>query len=142
MIGVLLSLGLYIYQTMKPRLLELSLYEDGTLRGADVFKLQTSETVAVYRYDGDLYFVNAGYLERQLLNLIAAKPRLRVVVLDFESVSFIDATGEEVVSLIAEHLKVAGIDFYISRVKKPLMDVFERTGLVKKIGIHHFFLTR
>lgn len=142
MIGVLLSLGLYIYQTMRPRLLELSLYEDGTLRGAEVFNLQTSETVATYRYDGDLYFVNAGYLERQLLNLIAAKPKLKVVILDLESVSFIDATGEEVMSQIAEHLKVAGIDFYIARAKKPLMDVFKRTGLVKKIGEHHFFLTR
>ena len=142
MIGVLMSLGLYIYQTMTPKLLEVSLYEDGTLRGAETFKLQTSETVAIYRYDGDLYFVSAGYLERQLLNFIAEKPRLKVVVLDFESVSFIDATGEEVVSLIAEHLKVAGIDFYIARAKKPLMDVFKRTGLVKKVGEHHFFLTR
>ena len=142
MIGVLLSLGLYIYQTMKPKLLELSLHSDGTLRGAESFNLQTSDTVAVYRYDGDLYFVSAGYLERQLLNLISEKPKLRVLVLDFESVSFIDATGEEVVSLLTEHLKVAGIDFYIARAKKPLMDVFERTGLVKKIGRHHFFLTR
>lgn len=141
-VGVLLSLGLYIYQTMRPRLLELSLAEDGTLRGAEVFNLQTSDSIAIYRYDGDLYFVNAGYLERQLLNLIAAKPKLKVIILDFESVSFIDATGEEIVSLIAEHLKVAGIDFYIARAKKQLMDVFERTGLVKKIGKHHFFLNR
>ncbi len=142
MIGVLLSLGLYIYQTMKPKLLELSLHSDGTLRGAKTFNLQTSETIAIYRYDGDLYFVSAGYLEKQLLNYIAAKPKLRVVILDFESVSFIDATGEEVVGLIAEHLKVANIDFYIARAKKPLMDVLKRTGIVEKIGEDHFFLTR
>lgn len=142
MIGVLLSLGLYIYQTMTPKLLEVSMHSDGTLRGAKTFNLQTSETVAVYRYDGDLYFVSAGYLERQMLNFIAAKPKLKVLILDVESVSFIDATGEEVISLLAEHLKIAGIDFYLARAKKPLMDVLERTGMVEKLGRHHFFLTR
>ena len=141
-IGVFLSLGLYIYRTMRPKLIELSISEDGTLRGADSFNLQTSESMVIYRYDGDLYFINAGYLERQLLNFIAEKPDLKVVVLDFESVSFIDATGEEVVGLINDHLKVAGIDFYIARAKKPLMDVFKRTGLVDKIGEQHFFLRR
>jgi SulP family sulfate permease len=142
MIGVLLSLGLYIYQTMTPKLLEVSLHNDGTLRGARTFKLQTSDTIAIYRYDGDLYFVSAGYLERQLLNYIAAKPKLKVLILDLESVSFIDATGEEVISLLAEHLKVARIDFYIARAKKPLMDVFERTGITNKVGKHHFFVSR
>ena len=141
-IGVLLSLGLYIYQTMTPKLLEVSRSDDGTLRGSDTFSLQTSESVTIYRYDGDLYFVSAGYLEKQLLDGVAAKPKLKVLVLDVESVSFIDATGEEVISLLHEHLKVAGIDFYIARAKKPLMDVFTRTGIVEKLGVNHFFLTR
>jgi SulP family sulfate permease len=142
MIGVLLSLGLYVYQTMTPKLLEVSLHSDGTLRGAKTFNLQVSESVAIYRYDGDLYFVSASYLERRLLNYIADKPLLKVVILDLEAVSFIDATGEEVISLIAEHLSIAHIDFYIARPKKPLMDVFKRTGIIKKIGKHHFFLKR
>jgi SulP family sulfate permease len=142
MIGVFLSLGLYIYQTMTPKLLEVSRHEDGTLRGANTFNLQTSETVAIYRYDGDLYFVSAGYLEKRILDYTAAKPHLKVLILDLESVSFIDATGEEVIILIGEHLKSAGIDFYLARTKKPLMDVFERTGLLQKIGKENFFLSR
>ncbi len=142
MIGVLLSLGLYIYQTMRPKLLEVARHNDGTLRGADTFKLQTTDTVAIYRYDGDLYFVNAGYLERQLLNKVADKPDLKVLILDLESVSLIDATGEEIIGLIAENMKVSGIDFYLARPKKPLMDVFKRTGLVDKVGEQNFFLTR
>jgi len=142
MIGVLLSLGLYIYQTMTPKLIEVSRHEDGTLRGAKTFNLQTSDTIAIYRYDGDLYFVSAGYLEKRILDYTAAKPRLKVLILDLEAVSFIDATGEEVIILISEHLKSAGIDFYIARTKKPLMDVFQRTGLLQKIGERYFFLSR
>ena len=35
-VGVILSLGIYLYRTMHPRFAELSLHEDGTLRDAEV----------------------------------------------------------------------------------------------------------
>ena len=95
MIGVLLSLGLFLYRTMSPHFVEVSRHDDGTLRNADLFNLKTSDTVSVFRYGGDLYFANAGYLEGKVLNSIAAKPDLKVLILDFESVDLVDSTGEE-----------------------------------------------
>ncbi|KAG1707696.1 putative sulfate transporter 4.2 [Nymphon striatum] len=115
MIGVLLSLGLFLYRTMTPRFIEVCRHEDGTLRNAELFKLQTSDTVSVFRYEGDLYFANAGYLEGKVLNSIAAKPDLKVMILDFESVDLVDSTGEETLGRIAERLEVAGIELYIAR---------------------------
>lgn len=43
----------------------------------------------------------------------------------------IDATGEEVLHHLAKHLKSVGVELYIARAKKQLMDVFYRAGLVK-----------
>ena len=55
--------------------------------------MRTSDTLALFRYDRDLYFVNAGYLEKRLVNAVADKPQLKVAILDIEAVEQIDTTG-------------------------------------------------
>jgi len=138
-IGVALSMVFYIYRTMTPHFAEVALTEEGTYRDAKIFGMETSATVAFYRYDGDLYFANAGYLERKLLNAVADKPELKVLVLDLEAVDQIDATGEEMLSHMSERLKEAGIEFCISRTKHKVEDALKRSGLYDVIGEDHFF---
>jgi SulP family sulfate permease len=142
MAGVLLSLGLFLYRTMTPKFVEVARHEDGTLRNAELFNLKTSDNLSIYRFDGDLYFANSGYLEGKMLNSIAAKPNIKVIILDLESVDQIDATGEETLSRILERLTSADIEFYIARGKKPVLDAFKRSGLYDKIGERHFFRER
>ncbi len=138
MVGIVMSLGLYLYRTMTPHFAEVARHEDGTLREADLFELETSDTVGVYRYDGDLYFANTGYLEGKLLNAIASKPDMKVLILDLEAVAQVDATGEEMLSNLADRLMTTGIEFYVARAKKPILDAFERSGLYHKIGEERF----
>jgi len=138
-IGIALSIAFYLFRTMKPHFAEVALNEDGTFRDAKIFKLETSETVAFYRYDGDLYFANAGYLERKLLNAVADKPKLKVLVLDLEAVDQIDVTGEEMLSHMSQRLEEAGIEFCITRTKHKVEDTLKRSGLYDVIGENHFF---
>jgi SulP family sulfate permease len=142
MAGVLLSLGLFLYRTMSPKFVEVARHDDGTLRDAALFNLKTSDNVSIYRFDGDLYFANSGYLEGKVLNSIAAKPNTKVIILDLESVDQIDATGEETIGRIVERLVAADIMFYIARGKKPVLDAFKRSGLYDKIGNENFFRER
>lgn len=142
-IGVLLSLALYLFRTMQPHFAEVALNEDDTFRDAKVFGLEASSTVAFYRYDGDLYFANAGYLERKLLNSVADKPELKVLVLDIEAVEQIDVTGEEMLGHMAKRLQEAGIEFYVTRPKHKVEEVLKRSGLYETIGgKEHFFAKR
>jgi len=141
-IGIAISLAFYIYRTMRPHFAEVSMHEDGTFRDARVFGMETSDTLALFRYDGDLYFVNAGYLEKRLVNAVADKPELKVAILDIEAVDQIDTTGEEMLTHISEWFKEAGIDFYITRPKFKVSDVLKRTGLYDKIGDDHIFNKR
>jgi len=138
-IGIGLSLVFYLYRTMTPHFAEVSLTEEGIYKDARLNALKTSKTVAFYRYDGDLYFANAGYLERKLLNAVADKPELKVLVLDLEAVDQIDVTGEEMLSHMSEGLAEAGIEFCISRVKFKVEDALKRSGLYDEIGADHFF---
>ncbi len=142
MAGVLLSLGLFLFRTMSPKFVEVARHEDGTLRDAALFNLKTSDNLSIYRFDGALYFANAGYLEGKILNHIAAKPETKVIILDIEPVDQIDATGEETLNRILERLSAADIEFYIARGRKPVLDAFKRSGLYDKIGKNHFFRER
>ena len=137
--GVVLSLLFYIYKTMRPHFAEVSLHTDGTLRDAEIFGMETSQNMAIFRYDGDLYFANASYLEKQLLNAVADKPELKVLVLDLEAVDQIDVTGEEMLTHMSERLHEAGIEFYITRAKFKVTDALKRSGLYDRIGEEPFF---
>lgn len=140
--GVILSLILYIYRTMQPHFAEVSMDADGTFRDAHKFGMETSDTIAAFRYDGDLYFANASYLEKRLLNAVADKPKLKVLVLDLEAVDQIDVTGEEMLTHMSERLKEAGIEFFITRAKFKVTDTLKRSGLYDVIGAEHFFSKR
>lgn len=142
MVGVLLSLGLFLYRTMSPNFVEVARHSDGSMRDAKAHGLKTSDTVAVFRFDGDLYFASTGYLEGKLLNSIAQKPNLKVLVLDMESVDQVDSTGEEMLEKLADRLKSVGIEFYVARTKFRVYEALQRSGLAKHIGEERFFRER
>ncbi|MEM7376272.1 MAG: sulfate permease [Pseudomonadota bacterium] len=141
-VGVILSLVLYLYRTMQPHFAEVARDDDGVFRDAALYKLTTSETMALYRYDGDLYFANAGYLETRLLDAVADKPALRVLILDIEAVDQIDATGEDMLARISENLDAAQIAFYLTRPKFKVLDALKRSGLYRRIGEKRIFAKR
>ena len=142
LIGVVLSLGLFLYRTMSPNFAEVARHADGTMRNAQLHHLKTSDTVGVYRFDGELYFGNAGYLEGKLLNSIALKPAMKVMVLDMEGVGRIDATGDTMLQKMAERLRATGIEFYIARVKLQVYEAMQHSRLVSYIGEPPFFRER
>ena len=141
-VGVLLSLGLFLYRSMRPRFAELSLHPDGTFRDALLHKLPRCKHISVLRFDGSLYFANAGYFETSVLKNVASKPDLRYVILDLEGINEIDATGEEVIGQLGERLGHAGIKVLIARPKRQTMAIFDRSGLREEVGGEHFFRTR
>jgi SulP family sulfate permease len=142
MVGVLLSLALFLYRSMAPRIAVLSRDPDGTLRDADVRKLETCRNISLIRFDGSLYFANTGYFEDKILERVALKPDLQFVIIDAEGINSIDSTGEEMLGMLIERLREAGVELIFARAKKQLWDTFERTGLMDKLGRDHMFALR
>jgi len=142
MVGVLLSLALFLYRSMAPRIAVLSRDPDGSLRDAEVRKLETCRNISLIRFDGSLYFANTGYFEDKILERVALKPDLKFVIIDAEGINSIDATGEEMLSMLTERLREAGVELIFARAKKQLWDTFERTGLMDKLGRDHMFALR
>lgn len=137
-VGVLLSLGLYLFRTMKPRVVLLARHPDGTLRDAELHGLQTCDSISLIRFDGSLFFANTGYFEDVILERAASKPHLKYIIIDAEGINEIDASGEAVLLELANRLKQAGIQIVFARAKKQIMDIFERVGIVDEIGAKYF----
>jgi SulP family sulfate permease len=141
-VGVILSLVLYLYRTMHPRISVLSRDIDGTLRDAEEHKLGTCDYISVIRFDGSLYFANTGYFSDKILDRVASKPDLKYVIVDAEGINGLDATGEEMLHDLVKRLKTQGIELLFARAKLQIMDILKRTGFVEQHGVEKFFRIR
>ena len=139
LIGVGLSLGLFLYRSMQPRIAVLSRYADGTFRDAEVHNLRTCDNITVLRFDGSLYFANTSYFEDKVLEKVARKPALKFVIIDAEGINQIDVTGEEMLLDLAQRLREVGIELLFARMKRQFMATLQRTGSLGRLGAEHFF---
>lgn len=134
LLGVFLSVAVFLYRRMYPNVSTLAMRHDGVLGCAIDHGLQVCNHIAVVRFDGTLFFANAGYLDEQVFRIRAANPELKFILLAADGINDIDASGEETLSLLVDRVRCAGVGFAMCRVKGNVMAVFERTGLADKIG--------
>ncbi len=139
MIGVVLSIGVFLYKSMKPRVAILARHEDKSLRCIETHGLQECEHIAVVRFEGPLFFANSSYLEDSVRNIIERKKHLKHIILVSNGINEMDASGEETLSLLIDRIRSAGLDISFSGVNEALMKVFHRTHLLEKIGRDHIF---
>lgn len=139
MIGVALSLGVFLYKSMRPNVAALSKGEDKVLRDASIHGLRLCDHIAVVRFDGPLFFANASFLEDQITDRILSMPKLKHFILVCNGINDIDASGEEALSLIVDTVRSGGRDISLSGVNEAVMAVLERTHLLEKIGRDHVY---
>jgi anti-anti-sigma factor len=95
--------------------------------------------VVVYRFDGKLFFANAHYFSGRVLEAIDGAPTdTRWVVLDAEGLNGVDASGVEVLEQLVQGLRAKGVAFVVARLKSPVRDVFDASGLTELIGRARF----
>jgi len=132
LIWVLLSLIFFIYRSMRPKVTELWLYKDGTYRDVDLFWLKTSKDISVYRFDGSIYFANAGFFESTILNFIAEKKKISCIILDFEWVNNIDSSAEQMLWNLIRQLKENDVKVYITWVRTKVLEKLIVSNFIKK----------
>ncbi|MBF0203102.1 MAG: SulP family inorganic anion transporter, partial [Desulfamplus sp.] len=142
MVGVVLSLGVFLYKSMRPTVPSLSRHGDeDVFRCAVTHGLKECEYMDLIRFDGPLFFANASYLEDQINDRLIKKPLLKHIVIVSNGINDIDASGEEVISLLVDNIRSSGRDISFSGVNESVYKVFERTHLLAKIGNNHIYPT-
>lgn len=140
--GVGLSLGAYLYRTMRPQVVELAPHPDGALRDACRYELRTCRHLAVVSFEGPLNFASVAYLEDEILARAADKPDLRHVLIAGNGISEIDASGEQTLHHIIDNLRGSGCEVSFSGLPDSVIDVLHRSRLYQHVGASHFFATR
>ena len=134
-VGVAVSLLLYLWRTSQPHIAEVGLVP-GTEHFRSVLRHQvlTSPSVLSLRVDESLYFANARALEDRINAAVAQSKALRHVVLQCSAINDIDASALESLESINQRLEQAGLTLHLSEVKGPVMDKLQRSDFLSQLS--------
>ncbi len=139
MVGVFLSLGVFLYKSMRPRVHSLARDDDDYFQSMVLHDLQDCKYMDLIRFEGPLFFANASYLEDQINDRLVSKKDVKHIIIDASGINDIDASGEETLSLIVDTIRSTGKDISFSRVNESVMEVLSKTYLLQKIGKTHIY---
>lgn len=140
LVGVLLTILLFLHGVMQPRSEVLGRMRDGTLAGAASHDLPPiSHNYVVLRFDASLVFINSAYFEEAVMKAINQFPQAKAVLVIGNGINSIDATGEEKLRTLASDLKDAGITLMLSGLKKQVREALVRAGLDETLGKENLY---
>jgi high affinity sulfate transporter 1 len=101
---------------------------------------ETVPGLLVTRFDGSLFFANAPDLADEIrYGVEITDPPPRAVLVDFESVTEVDATALITIKDLNEELEKAGIDLRLARVRTHVLELMRTTELDELIGPEHLY---
>jgi anti-anti-sigma factor len=137
-----LELGITIgVASMRPEVTTLAMYPDQSYKSAKQHGLKECKHIAMIRFEGQLFYANAGFLEDMIFDLIKRKPELRHIHIVANGINDMDSSGEEILSLVVERVRSAGYDISFSGLNENVTEVLKRTHLYERIGERNLFST-
>jgi SulP family sulfate permease len=129
--GLLAALAHYMYRHLHPRIIEVGLHADGSLRDRHLWHLPPlAPKLYALRMDAELDFASASTLEHAITAALAERPGLTDVCLFAHPINRVDLTGAEVFGNIRRLLESQGVRLHLSGLKLPAQQVLERAGLL------------
>jgi len=137
LIGVLMSLMLYLWKTIHPRIDRIAKDPDRDLFiNADLFEKPSCPQILQLRPDHSIYFANAQYVcDHILCRVKEQQTPVKFLLLDFQGISFIDMTGIDEMELLMEDLAGMGILVRMTYVHHGVYQALERAGFVRAWGV-------
>lgn len=143
-VGILFSLLLLVYRTAKPHVAELA-----RIKGSEYFKnverftdeVEIRNDILIIRFDSQLYFGNTDYFKSILADKVEKKGKaLKSVILNAESINYIDSTGANVLVNVIKELHRKEISFFISGAIGPTRDIIYKSDIIKVLGEENLFV--
>jgi anti-anti-sigma factor len=124
-IGVLISLLLLLYRSSRPPVTELGRVPGTRGHFSDLDRHPENrpvEGIAVLRIEGGLFFANAAPVAAEIRSA-ARRGDVDAIVIDAETVPFIDVTAAQVLDQVARELRAEGVRVVIARDIGKVRDV-------------------
>jgi high affinity sulfate transporter 1 len=97
--------------------------------------------LVIYRFDGPLFFANAGTFRDEIRRIARADPAPRWILIAAEPITDVDTTAADVLEELDEALNADGISLVFAELKDPVRSKIELYGLTRTIDPRHFFPT-
>ncbi len=130
--GMLMGLSHFLHTRLHPRIIEVGLHADGSLRDRHLWKLPPlAPQLYALRMDAELDFAAASSLERAVVEHLSQHPEVRHVCLFAQPINRIDATGVESMAKLEAMLAERHITLHISGMKLPVETVLRRAACLE-----------
>ncbi|MDP2405569.1 MAG: SulP family inorganic anion transporter [Hydrogenophaga sp.] len=127
--GMLMALSHFLYLRLHPRIIEVGLHTDGSLRDRHIWKLPPlNEHTYALRMDAALDFATVNGFELAITQHLAQHPDTRHVMLIAHPINWIDATGVEAFGRLRTQLASQGIALHLVGLKLPVETLLRKAG--------------
>ena len=101
---------------------------------------ETFPGLLITRFEGSLFFANTPDMTDEIrYGVEVTEPTPTVVLMDFESITEVDATALITLEELNEELERSGIDLRLARVRKHVLDLLSTTDLAEEIGSENIY---
>jgi SulP family sulfate permease len=148
-IGIAISLLLFLWESMSPRIIMLTRDPRSEIFvNAETKSLPVCPQILYLMPDFSIYFANAEYFREHVLEIAkrhnegknpnhdhnqSIQNPLKYILLDMEMVNKIDSTGVDELKELIFELRKMGIEIYLANVKSPVKKTLENSGLFRHL---------
>jgi len=125
-----------------PRMVQLALHPDGSLRDARRHNLALCTRIVALRFDGPLDYGTIRFFEHELRSALGKQPSARHVLFAAHTLVRLDPIAAEELSLLVEQLQHDGYTFVFSGLKDEELEVLRQNGRSDIISTSAFFPTQ
>ena len=125
-IGIAMSLTLLLYRASRPNVAVLGGRRTATGSTSRAGRRAAQDGIVVLRVEAGLFFANAEHVRNGSAR--SARRRRAAVMIDAETVPFVDVTAAEMLARLREELERDGITLLVARDIGQVRDVLRRSG--------------
>ena len=126
-IGIAVAFALLLYRTSRPNIAVLGRLPSGHWVDRERADAETQPGVAVLRVEAGLFFANAEHVRGSIL-AHAREDGVEAVVLDAQTVPYVDVTAAEMLTQVRDDLARDGVRLVVARDIGQVRDVLQRAG--------------
>ena len=136
LLGVIMSLMFFMWKTMHPRVVRISKSPElGMFTNADAADIPSCPQILQLRSDNSIFFANAEYtIEHIMERFDEQEDPPKYLLLDLQSMTFIDITGVDELRELKDTLKDRGTELAMMEIHIPVRQVFDSSGFTAEIG--------
>jgi SulP family sulfate permease len=142
--GVLFALLLMVYRTSNPHFAVI-----GKVKNTEYYKnvkrfaeeVEIREDLLIVRFDAQLYFGNAAYFRKRMMEKIGSKgSALKGIILNAEAINYIDSSAASMLTKLIKEIHEKDIQFYLAGAIGPTRDIIFSSGIIDELRKEYLFV--